>query len=711
MRHGQPNLRAHEFEYNKALESIAASLTRADPQRASASLAALVDQAEAQAYPDTRDRWSTIWRSSIADDGSNDSKDALDAMADSMRAALDAAITDAPSVESLHQMLSGRAGVSSFMHRCAIYVVTVGREFAPGLALATASDPETYSTDTWTEAKRIIAAVGAGLSPDEVNRTVGAVRTSTLEPAQQDELVTMLGGLQAGAEPEPIVGQPMFRAYPWVPPPSPVSAEQLAAWSVPQTIRYLTAWQSDPTQHRDGDMLEVAFIEAIKANPSKWSSAGVRILGLPRRFLTRYLWALREATQAGATLNGNALVRLLDAGLLTGRTWLGENHWDVRQSAASLLRDCFEADRITLTTRASRGAMWLAIGVLMNDPAPTTITSGGDLEDLATAALNHTESIATSASISFAVWLNQRRPGSRRLPPEARFLIDSRLDPSETSPAVRFVIGSRLSVLKWMDATWAEAALPRLFPTNEGAAALRDAALRGYLWPGRVYLDLFPLLLPEYRHALGNLDPAREVTKAHERLAAHVLILARSGTIGPTSDDGLLPLLMQRASADLAREAFHELGWSVYNARDEATEPDELARLRLLWDWMSGEAEAGRANYAGLEPFGWWFASGKFDDDWSLGELERLAQADVEIDLMHIVFERLLALVAHIPARVGVVTEALVRHEVRTDDLYGGELRRIVHVLTDGASGPQANASARAIIGMMVSRGFSPYPG
>jgi len=78
---------------------------------------------------------------------------------------------------------------------------------------------------------------------------------------------------------------------------------------------------------------------------------------------------------------------------------------------------------------------------------------------------------------------------------------------------------------------------------------------------------------------------------------------------------------------------------------------------------------------------------------------------------MHIVFERLLALVPGAPMRVGRVTEAIVAHEVRPDDLHGSELPAIVRVLVDPASGPEANRSGRAIIGMMVSRGFANFPG
>ena len=57
------------------------------------------------------------------------------------------------------------------------------------------------------------------------------------------------------------------------------------------------------------------------------------------------------------------------------------------------------------------------------------------------------------------------------------------------------------------------------------------------------------------------------------------------------------------------------------------------------------------------------------------------------------------------------MTQAIVGHEVRPNELRGDDLAAIVRVLVDDASGPDANAAGRAIIGMMVSRGYATFPG
>lgn len=445
-------------------------------------------------------------------------------------------------------------------------------------------------------------------------------------------------------------------------------------------------------------------------NPARWSGAGVKVLSLPPNYLERYLSGLRESAKDGATLNGNALVRLFQAAMVTGQSWLGDEHQDVRRSVAWILRDGLGGDRFALSSSAARTDLWAVIGALMTDPSePTMSSAGGDADDLAIAALNHTRSISTSVIVAYALWLSRHHTGPRRLMPEAQRLLEERLDTDEALE-VRFSIGEHLVALHWLDSAWTDALLPRVFPTDEASAMNRDAAWRGFLWRGQVPLDLFVTPLSEYRHAIEVLDPAKEATSAHRRLAEHVLLLARLGTIAPDSGDGLLPLLFSRAGDDLGRQAIHDLGWWLYSVRDEPSDHQEVARLMALWEWLASEVEAGRATPSSLEPFGWWFASGRFDRDWSLDELERLARADVEIDFMHIVYERLLVLVPDNPERVGRATEAIVAHEVRPDDLHGMELPAIVRVLIDSASGAEANASGQAIIGMMVSRGFARFP-
>lgn len=709
---GEPSLRTSDHEYEQALDAIVPALTSIDAKRTATFLADLLDLANKQARPESG-RWSMMWRSSIADDGTNDSRHTIDKLTDALRDVLGSAATDPEALADLRALLAGRAPLASLFARLDLYLVTIGMSVNSSQAKAAAMDPATYVTDSWIEAHRLVEAVGPILDADEIDATIAVVRSSSLDESQKDELADVLEAVRAGEAPTPIVGTPWFKAYPYVPPPSPVSAEQIGKWSLARTVRYLKEWKLDTAKHRDGDMLEFAFQEAVKANPTRWSGAGAKVVGLPPEFLLRYIMGLRETAKDGAILNANALVALCEAGLVIDRAWLNEEYADVRKSVAWLFRDALNVDQVRLSSGAPRTALWVVIEALLADDSPPTVhsTRGGE-DDLPMESLNHTQSIATSLVIVYSLWLKRLRPRTKRLPLEARLLLEARLDPAETSRTVRFTIGEQLTVLWWLDPAWMEAgALAKILSMDPAQAPLREAAWRGYLWHGRVPLDMFQTLVPVYHQAASGLDPSADATDSTERLAAHILLLARIGTIGPETDDGLLTLFFQRASAALARKAIHELGWGLYNAREQTADPDEIARLRLVWEWLSAEVTADRVNPAALGPFDWWFASGRFDLDWSLDQVEHLANTHIEFDFLHVMFERLSAVVTTDPARIGRVTEAVVSHERREIELRADDLRPLVRALLAEPAGSDANKSGGAIVSIMLSRGITNFPG
>jgi hypothetical protein len=90
--------------------------------------------------------------------------------------------------------------------------------------------------------------------------------------------------------------------------------------------------------------------------------------------------------------------------------------------------------------------------------------------------------------------------------------------------------------------------------------------------------------------------------------------------------------------------------------------------------------------------------------------LERLANADVGFDFLHVVFERLRALVVSDPARIGRLTEAAVSHEINDQDLHGDDLPAIVRALLEDESGPEANQWGHALVSRMRSRGYAMFP-
>ena len=74
--------------------------------------------------------------------------------------------------------------------------------------------------------------------------------------------------------------------------------------------------------------------------------------------------------------------------------------------------------------------------------------------------------------------------------------------------------------------------------------------------------------------------------------------------------------------------------------------PEILQRFRFLWEKRLSVAISSPDLYSEeLAAFGSWFASGKFDDNWSLEQLKTVLNLVDKAEPDHLVIERLVQLV------------------------------------------------------------------
>jgi hypothetical protein len=91
-----------------------------------------------------------------------------------------------------------------------------------------------------------------------------------------------------------------------------------------------------------------------------------------------------------------------------------------------------------------------------------------------------------------------------------------------------------------------------------------------------------------------------------------------------------------------------------------------LDRLMKLWEWRLDEATKSQATdeyRKELSAFGWWFASGSFEEGWAIAQLEGALSLGGKIEADHLVAERLVVLSNKFP-REAVVC---MRHMVESD--------------------------------------------
>jgi len=115
------------------------------------------------------------------------------------------------------------------------------------------------------------------------------------------------------------------------------------------------------------------------------------------------------------------------------------------------------------------------------------------------------------------------------------------------------------------------------------------------------------------------------------------------------------------------------IGRSLYDTK-EPVEPVILERLRNLWQsrvsWISASADAAR-NAAELTNFGWWFASGKCDNDWAITQLKETLRLSKKAELDSVVAERLAALATDVPAAAVECLTLLVEADEETWGVLG----------------------------------------
>jgi hypothetical protein len=120
----------------------------------------------------------------------------------------------------------------------------------------------------------------------------------------------------------------------------------------------------------------------------------------------------------------------------------------------------------------------------------------------------------------------------------------------------------------------------------------------------------------------------------------HLVSYYVSGSID-FGGDSLLDRFYEKASTERRSEAISILGTSVEVLSPLGEEGE--ARLRALAERRL-EVVQGGADADELAGFAWWFSSGEFDTDWSLGFLRRALQAGCHPHPDHVIADRLVAL-------------------------------------------------------------------
>jgi hypothetical protein len=708
-------------------------------------LADLLDQALDERLPSGR-TWrdqSYGWRRTLDGGREHDREQALtSALRD---AAVLLARSDQPGVAAVVDVLERRE--RAIFHRLALHVL---RHVPDGALIAERIGRRELFADLHVEREytlllrehaatlpreiqaRVLGWIDAGpqesgLEADAIDRwrLVQLARFGDALPEEQraryQELVGWFG---EPVEPEMLEG--------WIGPTAPLTTEELLALRDDDLVAFLRSWQPEAgwsAPSREG--LRQQLGEAAGQAPERLAALAPTFAELHPAYAVGVLGGLGEAAKQGRTFEWQQVFRLARAVIGTPRMPPDQDDhqddelirgWvDVRLEVARLLDAGLHHDRIPTE---SDDDVFEILAALAADPGPSVADDQqqGNTGPVAL-DLNTVRGAAFHAIMQYAWWRKKQTPPGQTasLDPRLRALLDRHLDPQhEPTRAIRSIYGQYFPHLLACDLEWARSRVDAIFPRDPSLDHLRRAAWDRYLLFNRAYSDAYELLTGRYRQAIARLaegSPEQASDNADDEatnaLAGHVLGLYAQGTVG-LEPGSLVDLFFERAPVNARAHLIEMAGIEVTNAEQPA--PQVLERLQRLWEWRLGVLQQhADTDLEELKGFGWWFGSGKFDDDWALAQLHELLASEGAVDPDHTVAERLAALrhkrIAQVVACLSLLIDATHRHAAQQSWFVTAARDEIRAILEEGirAADPETGRLARATVSRLIARGYTQF--
>ncbi len=167
---------------------------------------------------------------------------------------------------------------------------------------------------------------------------------------------------------------------------------------------------------------------------------------------------------------------------------------------------------------------------------------------------------------------------------------------------------------------------------------------------------MFEVLKPIYGRAIEQLGTQVEhrsysYDPAHH-LATHLMTYYWRGKVKLKERNGLLPRFWGKADDKLRADAIEFVGRSIGDTKGKI--PTRiLRRIQDLWESRLELAKAATSLdtfKAELAAFGWWFITGKFDDQWAVKQLKEALLVAHRIDPDRMVVDRLAEIAAATPS-------------------------------------------------------------
>ena len=708
----EPRIRMDAWEYGEILKKHVPDLLEAAPDKTFTLLCDLLEKAvEYSTKPERRDAkedLSFIWHPAIEEHEQNMKYDQpQDSLVDAVRDTGEKLVSE--DTVQLPVMVDGLEGRGwTVFKRIALHLLRVFPDKAGNLVAARLTNHDYYETSElrheytllsrdcfgrlqaeqkqvilgWIDAIAVDAEeereahrrfMGSEPPPETIHpdRTAKIRKLQRLQPirdslpddwkAKYDQWVR-----DVGHEPE----HPEFVSYhsSWTGPTSPKSSADLKQMTADQVVRYLKEWKA-PGGHRDPspEGLGRSLTEAVAAEPVKFAAVANLFKEVDPIYVSGFMSGLREVVanhkQALPWENVLSLCEWVVAQPreIPGRKsdYDSDTGWGWSRNAIAGLLDLGMTEGVAEIPFSCRETVWRTIEPITDDPDPTVEAEARYGGDPLTYSINTTRGHAMYAAVGFGIWVRRHleKTGQawRGLDeiPSLRKVLNAHLEPQEHSLAIRSVYGRRFSWLGRIDQAWLHENVERIFPLSNDKRGHFNAAWDAYVvsnWPTK---DGFKVLDKAYRLAIRELsepnEERRKFSDPNQWLAFHMMLVYGRGEI--ELDHNLLGEFFEKAPDAVRAEAMAFVGRSLKEQPQQ--ESEAIRRLFVkLWERRLAHAQqGGRVDQceAELAAFGWWFASGKFENDWAMAQLIAVLRLVNKAAPDRLVMDRLVETAAPMP--------------------------------------------------------------
>ncbi|MDD5750325.1 MAG: hypothetical protein PHU56_01580 [Candidatus Pacebacteria bacterium] len=523
----------------------------------------------------------------------------------------------------------------------------------------------------------------------------------------------------------------------WVGPTSDINSQELIKMKDEELIEVLKSWEPKEEKHGFGPTKEGFGRElsaAIKLNPDRFNSISEKFKGLDPTYVRAYIQAFYELIQNGHELDWPKMLTLC--------SWVVEQKKEIpgrkgeimdqdpdwgwtRKAIVSLMSRGTNSNTIPCNLREE---VWKIIEPITHDVDPTPeddLKWAENSDDAYTHAINCTRSEAINATIEYALWVyrckEKESVGDKNLKinftdmPEAQSVLDEHLDPeSDPSVAVRAVYGRFFPWLLLIDRDWTLENLNKILPLGQFDNELYAAAWNTMMLYVPVYNDPFEILRERYLEAIKNIGKVdqkrRRYTDRDERLAEHLMLQYGRGKI--ELSDSLLNDFWKYADDKIRGHALDFIGRSL-RSENQGLDKEILERFKALWNNRLSviKSATDTGNYEEeASAFGWWFASGRFDDQWSFEQYLQALEIGRKQQSDYFVLERLTELVKTSPTKT-----VQILSKISLADQPGwavmGHRDEINNILSSALQSQEetAHSEAKELINRLIARGYTEF--